>query len=248
MNECNAVALDLETLGTMPGNSILSIGLVAFNTNTGRMGDTLFMSFDPDEWESLGYTALQSTVDWWADSDRDPARPFLQQGRVEVGVGLAAVVDWLAKHDLSSGLWSRGYMDETMLRFAINGVLGIEDPWHYRAPSDARTLLSTLGGVFGFDYDIDFIGVPHHALDDAIHEAKLVVRAHRFMMDLEARPDSKKSLRDEISTEALALEVAQLNLGILKQAVDFASQSIITEVSEVYKTFENLVYSKDQEA
>lgn len=180
----DAVALDLETLGTMPGNAILSIGMVEFNVMTGETGDEFFASFDADDMLTLGFTALDSTREWWADKARNQASKFLFQNRYTVGAGLRAVVEWLSARNLENGLWSRGYMDETMLSYAIHRVLGIEDPWHYRAANDARTLMMAIDRVFGLDIGIGnltFEGVPHHALDDARHEAKLVAAAHQFL-------------------------------------------------------------------
>lgn len=178
----DAASLDLETLGTGPGDVILSIGMALFNSNTGDIGPTFFCSFDEQEWLDAGYTARDSTREWWKHPDRDAARAFLLTERRDMKQGLTEAVDFLRGFGLTGGLWSRGYMDETMLKLAVHKELGIEDPWYYRAPSDARTLLSVIerfdrdGSVFYWN-DVEFVGTPHHALDDATHEAKLVSTA-----------------------------------------------------------------------
>lgn len=177
----DAVALDLETLGTDPGDAILSIGMVEFNSTTGQQGEEFFCSFDETEWLKAGYTARESTRAWWADPKQDAARAFLSVDQLGMQRGLTAALEWIKTRELSGGLWSRGYMDETMLKLAIRRELGIEDPWHYRAASDARTMLRVIErfddmGFFG-EGSIPFVGVPHHALDDAKHEAKLVASA-----------------------------------------------------------------------
>lgn len=179
----DAVSLDLETLGTDPGDAILAIGMVEFELKTGKQGKTFYVTFDEEEVLALGYTAKESTRKWWSNPSLDEARAKLNLSRWPVAAGLALVVEWIRQRNCEGGLWSRGYMDETMLKLMIRRELGIEDPWHYRAASDARTLLATIDRMFPFA-DIDaptFNGIPHYALDDAIHEAKLVTLAHRFL-------------------------------------------------------------------
>lgn len=178
----DAVSLDLETLGTDPGDVILSIGMVEFNIKSGRQGETFYCSFDRSEWLAKGYTYRASTLEWWSSPSLDLAREKLEINRLPMLLGLEAALRWIKTRNLINGLWSRGYMDETMLKLAIRKELEIEDPWHYRAASDARTLLSTIERVDPFaDIDATFVGVPHFALDDAIHEAKLVTVAHRYL-------------------------------------------------------------------
>lgn len=179
----DAVSLDLETLGTDPGDVILSIGMVEFNVKTGKTGETFYCSFDRAEWLARGYTYRQSTLDWWDSPSLADARAKLTVDRLPILIGLEAALRFLKGKNLNNGLWSRGYMDETMLKLAIRKELEIEDPWPYRAASDARTLLTTIERVDPFNnvYIDDFNGIPHYALDDAIHEAHLVYAAHRYL-------------------------------------------------------------------
>lgn len=128
----DAVSLDLETLGTDPGDAILSIGMVEFNIKTGRTGEEFYCSFDKSEWLARGYTFRESTVQWWSNPSLAEAREKLTINRLPMLMGLEAALAFLKRRNMINGLWSRGYMDETML-------------------------------------------------DDAIHEAKLVHLAHRYM-------------------------------------------------------------------
>lgn len=179
----DAVALDLETLGTDPGDAILSISMVEFNIKTGKTGEEFYCSFDRSEWLARGYTYRQSTLEWWDSPSLADARDKLTVNRLPMLMGLEAALAYLKRRNMTNGLWSRGYMDETMLKLAIRDALGIEDPWPYRAASDARTLLTTIERVDPFA-DLDaptFKGIPHFALDDAIHEAHLVHAAHRYL-------------------------------------------------------------------
>lgn len=183
MHETDAISLDLETLGTDPGDAILSIGMVAFNIKTGYKGHSFYCSFDEQEWLDAGYTARESTRKWWANPSLDKARQMLHTNRMTMKEGLQSALNWVGRRNSQNGLWSRGYMDETMLKLAVRKELGIEDPWHYQAASDARTLLTTLGRIAPLA-DIGaprFHGIPHYALDDADHEADLVHCAHRFL-------------------------------------------------------------------
>lgn len=197
VRKTNAISLDLETLGTDPGDCILSIGMVAFNTDTGAQGDEFFCSLNSAEQHLLDFTHRASTITWWAHKDRDEARPFLSQNRMGLMDGLRAAVAFINDHELAGGLWSRGYMDETMLKLAVRRVLGLEDPWFYRAAHDARTVMQLLdrldiGGTLNDEtWSTPFVGVLHHALDDAKHEAKLITIFHRFLNNRLGMPDDE---------------------------------------------------------
>lgn len=249
----DAVALDLETLGTDPGDAILSIGMVEFNTATGEQGAEFFCSFDEGEWLRAGYTFRQSTKEWWAKPGLEDARRFLTVSQMGMAEGLEAAYQWLARRDLGGGLWSRGYMDETMLKLAIRRELGIEDPWHYRAASDARTLLRSIetidpvGHYFGYQ-DIEFVGTPHHALHDAQHEAKLVVAA---LKGLEVCMSVKDEYHRDAMRTAAGPEVLHLPADPETRRdyeVDFLSNlmAFLVAAARLDKHKSQLFYNKDK--
>jgi DNA polymerase III epsilon subunit-like protein len=53
--------VDIETLGTKPSSTILSIGAVFFDIETGELGERFYMNIDPKQDRSID----PSTVMWW---------------------------------------------------------------------------------------------------------------------------------------------------------------------------------------
>lgn len=168
----NAISYDIETLGTEPGDVILSIGAVELNTGTGETGDEFHCTFDRLQQPFM--RVLESTENWWRHPDQAAARPFLEIDRAPtLHYGLTSFAAWLKGRNVRGGFWSRGYFDENLLGAAYL-VCGLEKPWPYACPTDIRTLLKTAELLVGKLDLPPFVGVKHYALDDARNEAKII--------------------------------------------------------------------------
>jgi DNA polymerase III epsilon subunit-like protein len=63
--------IDLETLGTSPDCTVLTIGGVKFDPNqVSNPYQEFYYRFDVDEQLEKGRTTLQSTLDWWARQEK----------------------------------------------------------------------------------------------------------------------------------------------------------------------------------
>ena len=65
------VMVDLETLGRRAGCSILSIGAVAFDAETGTMGPEFYMVVKMASCEKHGLHTDPETVAWWKKQNPD---------------------------------------------------------------------------------------------------------------------------------------------------------------------------------
>lgn len=78
-------------------------------------------------------------------------------------------------------IWSHGAAFDPPILAAAYAAVGLPVPWHYRAPRDTRTLFD-LAGISDHSGWLDQypgpLAVPHHALDDAICQARAVVAAY----------------------------------------------------------------------
>jgi hypothetical protein len=80
-------------------------------------------------------------------------------------------------------VWGNGsHFDIAILEHAY-AVVGKVAPWHYRAPRDLRTIkeLAELRHGFVVGADIKFSGDPHNALDDAVHQAKIISDSYELI-------------------------------------------------------------------
>jgi len=95
------VMVDLETLGRRAGCSILSIGAVAFDAETGNMGPEFYMVIKMASCEKHGLHTDQDTVAWW-EKQSPEAQKVLKQARAargnkDLGKALAQFNTYLAQ-------------------------------------------------------------------------------------------------------------------------------------------------------
>lgn len=174
------LSIDLETLGTTPGSAILSIGAVLFDRDTGQLGAEFYKAIDLDSAMKNG-TVSASTLRWWMNQDEDAKAVLIKPS----GPFSAAILDFQAfVASLSDDIvpWGNGAtFDVSILEHAIRHC-GSEPPWHFRDVRDMRTLMDVAKTLHDFDrtdFDFDFQGVAHNALDDARHQARLISAAWR---------------------------------------------------------------------
>ena len=72
-------------------------------------------------------------------------------------------------------IWSKGALAD--IRWINNALdyFGIERPWKYYKEFCFRTLLKSVP-----KFDMPFVGMPHNALDDAIHQAKQFIQIKKM--------------------------------------------------------------------
>ncbi len=84
-------------------------------------------------------------------------------------------------------IWSHGEaFDIPIYEYAAHAV-GFKAPCHYRAGRDTRTLFE-LAGVR--TEDLPFVGTKHNALDDAVHQARVVQMAMRKLRSIRMKADA----------------------------------------------------------
>lgn len=133
--------IDLETLDTKPGATILSLGAVKFDPKSdSEPHSELYIKIDIDEQDKLGRSVSDSTIEWW--SKQDPAameEAFDPEGRLSVEEALRQVTKWCVGLDV---LWGQGYgFDMTILEDMYRSV-GMPIPWNFWQVRDSRTLFA----------------------------------------------------------------------------------------------------------
>lgn len=157
--------LDLETLGTGPTSSILSIGAVKFSPS--GIGDRFYSCVDLASCERYGLKIDASTVAWWMHNDRSEARKTLN---FDTPMDLPTVLEgfsmWLPEQ---SWVWSNGAaFNNVILRNAYKAV-GAECPYTYRQDCCFRTLKVLCRDDIQMPHRAP---VSHDALSDAESQAE----------------------------------------------------------------------------
>lgn len=136
------------------------------------------------------------TVAWWSEQSAEAQAAFEEP--VDLAAALRAFGDWLGeiggyayeagnpkfRAPLRFTLWAHGPHFDVSILEAAYAACNLPTPWHHRAPRDTRTCFD-LAGIDDHSAWPEAhpgpMGVPHHALDDAICQARAVCAAYSRM-------------------------------------------------------------------
>lgn len=178
-------SIDLETLGTTPDCFIVNIGVAAFDIKSRWIYDDHFCALIDIKEPQEGRTITSSTVKWWLQQSEE-ARENLIAGEIyTLEDTLKGLKDWLEStvslynKQEPMQVWGNGAtFDISILEHAYE----YNPPWKYYNINDVRTIVRTAGLINGFDKrNIEFTGTKHSAIDDAKHQAKIVIEAYRSL-------------------------------------------------------------------
>lgn len=156
------VMVDIETLGLDRGAAILSIGAVKFDIE--EIGDTFEASISRESCEAAGLTVDEGTLEWWQDQS-DAAREVLDGGDDLEDV-LQDFTLWAGGAD---EVWANSPSFDCEMLIEAGKAVGVPMPWEFYEERDVRTVKSLPVAP-----ELEHDGVEHDALDDAIHQARIV--------------------------------------------------------------------------
>lgn len=184
MNKC---MVDLETLGNKPGCSIISIGAVMFDEDTGQLGATFYVTISRESNIRYGLVEDEATLKWWGEQSSE-ARTLLNEvrmGGTPLPQALAMFTeflvttqytDWVYKDQMTLEkskimdrltMWGNGAdFDNAILAVAYDKVNGVP-PWKFWNNRCYRTLKNLYPRQ-----KLARVGVHHNALDDAKTQAR----------------------------------------------------------------------------
>lgn len=198
------ISIDIETLSTRFDAAILSIGAVAFNRDTGELGERMYAEVDVDSAMAKGHVS-GSTLEWWMQQDGQARQVFISTNKTHLVVALGRLSRFLARHP-DAKVWGNGAtFDITILEHAY-ASMGLTVPWKYFNIRDMRTIMEAATAL-GFDKrSMPFEGTKHNAVDDAAHQARVIARAwSTFSLAAAAR--------DEVLEEAALAATNQNRVG-----------------------------------
>lgn len=179
------IMLDLETWGTIPGCDIRSIGACWFKPNEAwvapRQSHGGFYLATEDG-SAYGLTKDASTIKWWSEQSEEAQGAF--NNPVNLAVALEAFNRWITTiHDGESSdlrIWAHGPHFDVSIIEVVYRATGVPIPWSYRSPRDTRTIMEA-AGIASMELFVDDDAVYHHALDDALCQARAVCAAHKVL-------------------------------------------------------------------
>lgn len=175
----------------LPGNTCEN----CMNTGvTDGYGDTFYIACDnpfvalpvgwvatdpnSDFYRKYPLTRDPDTVKWWSEQSDDAQAAFADP--VDLAVALERFRSWIAHigDPRTLRIYAHGPQFDCSILEAAYHAVGLPVPWHYRAPRDTRTVFD-LCGITDHSAWLDqyATGTVHHALDDAICQARAVCAA-----------------------------------------------------------------------
>jgi|JI10StandDraft_1071094.scaffolds.fasta_scaffold45906_4 hypothetical protein len=162
----NHVMVDLETLGTLPGCAIMSVGAVFFDTS--GLGDEFYMVAQQDSCIQAGLTIDADTASWWAQRSPAARRVLTEslQKRWHTLQHVLAKFTEFVERDAEVKVWGNGAdFDNPILACAFAAV-ELKQAWGRWNGRCYRTLRSIAPGP-----KLLRVGTHHNALDDAKSQA-----------------------------------------------------------------------------
>lgn len=163
------VMLDLETLGTVPGCSILSIGAVEFCPKTHELGEEFYEVVSRVSCKEAGLFEQADTLAWWTRQSAE-ARSVLDlasSGRcLELGDALAGL-DRFMKRRTNRRVWGNGADFDNPLLAVAHHKVGLKQCWPSYNGRCYRTVKNLAPHI-----KMERGGTHHNALDDAKSQAR----------------------------------------------------------------------------
>lgn len=176
-----ALMFDLETLDIRASAAIASIGAVIFDPRSDWIGDTLHLHIDIAGQRAYRRTIGANTVLWWLGQD-DTARQTLIAGQQDGPADLLVAIEAFAAFIPKDGeIWCNGNSFDLAILGDAYDHFNWNRPWQFHLERDLRTLKGLNKGL-----RIERNGTHHNALDDAIHQARLV--QHILRLNQSASP------------------------------------------------------------
>lgn len=168
------LSIDLETAGTLVTSQILSIGLAMFDLKTGEIGEQLYLPILIDNDQQINATV--GTFKFQVNQTIN--NPKALEGLLDsyeinheaIPLHIALImIDKYCQRNMPQSIWANGTkFDIGMLEYQFQQH-NLEVPWHHSSDRCMRTLRQFAGRI-----DVDYEGVAHNALSDAIWQAKYI--------------------------------------------------------------------------
>jgi exodeoxyribonuclease VIII len=161
--------IDLETLGTIPGCTILSIGAVEFSVEHG-LGREFHVYIDRKSCKIHGLKEDQSTIEWWKAQSEEAKAIFDKVDSPDakpLPIALSDLLRWIDYWNRNKvRVWGNGSDFDNAILAVAHAQIGVPLPWKFWNNRCFRTLKNLV------QVDaVERVGIYHSALDDAKTQA-----------------------------------------------------------------------------
>ena len=171
----NHIMVDIETLSTKTNAVITQIAMVRFCPKTGDIFDTISYDINIQSCLDIGLTVDANTLNFWFSQSKEAQQRALnfEADTKHIKEVMESVNSFISRCGKDIRMWGKGpSFDLTKLDY-INELLGFEKPWKFWLERCVRTMIADVDSA----RTLDFVGVPHVALDDCIHQINQIKQA-----------------------------------------------------------------------
>jgi len=171
------VMIDLETLGRRAGCAILSIGAVAFDPVSGKLGPELYVVVDRESQANLHTDP--DTLAWWEGQSKEARAVLTDKAAVPLGDALVKFNQYLSQFNFTKvKVWGNGADFDNAIMASCYAAAGLEVPWSFWNNRCYRTLKGVVGGP-----KLTRQGTYHNALDDAKTQAEHAIQLFKLLAE-----------------------------------------------------------------
>lgn len=193
------VLIDLETLGTKPGDMILSIGALEFDWEASMMLTRFYCVINPIKSGNAGFRIDPATLMWWTDQESDLwGETYTQVGAVAPREACELLAGFFQECRLEGTevetVWGNSPSFDCALLRAYFERSDLPVPWEYWQERDVR---SALDGYARRGVDVKAAKIAaearpglhglkkHHALHDATREVAYLLECETWAKTLD---------------------------------------------------------------
>lgn len=183
--------LDIETMGNTPGAAIISIGAVFIKE--GKLAEEFYMRTSLESCMQSGLTCDPSTIVWWMGQDEDARKSITTESK-HIGEALIQFHQWV--HNACNSdfkdlqVWGNASTFDVVLIEEACRRMQYPIPWKFWGHRCYRTMKNMFPNVA----KPDFVGVKHHALDDAKFQALHLISIFNHINSLQNAFDSATNI------------------------------------------------------
>lgn len=183
MTTNHAISIDIETLSTRHDAAIASIGAVRFDPHSDWIGTALHIHVNLANCQRHGLFIDAGTVLWWLNQGDDARRTLIsgQEDAAPLITALDELTDFVHGTGTEPALWVNGASFDLPILTNAYRAIAMPLPWHFWQERDLRTLKALNKGQ-----RIERTGIHHSALDDAVHQARLIQHIFNANPDMDA--------------------------------------------------------------
>ena len=176
--------LDLETMGNRPTSAIVAIGCVRIEKLV--ITGSFYRRVSLESSLQAGLCCDASTIEWWLQQDDAARAEIYNPGSSHLKTALGDLAEFMghAPHHqprANALLWGNGSSFDNVIIGNAFDACRIPRPWEFWNDRDLRTLLA----LYPEAKQMPFEGTKHHALADAMHEAKQLLMALKLHQTLQ---------------------------------------------------------------